>query len=48
MQTLAAEVKTYQQTRIQRLKLQQTTGFAAELLAQGHAPKSKATKGFGK
>ncbi len=45
---LAAEVKTYQQTRIQRLKLQQTTGFAAELLAQGHAPKSKATKGFGK
>jgi hypothetical protein len=45
---LASEVKAYQAKRIQRLKLQDRIGFAAELLGQRTAPKRKKRgSGFG-
>lgn len=45
---LAAEVQTYQQTRIRGLKLQDQRGFAAELLRRKSATQRKSSKGFGK
>jgi hypothetical protein len=44
---LAAEVEAYQRNRIQRLKLQEQKGFAAELLASQSTVKRKPSKGFG-
>jgi hypothetical protein len=44
---LAGEVEMYQRTRVQRLKLQDQTGYVAELLAQTTLPKRKPRKGFG-
>lgn len=45
---LASEVKSYQRRRIQRLKLQEQGGFAAELLTQRTQTRKKGKKGFGK
>jgi len=46
---LAAEVEAYQRQRVRRLRLQDSRGFAAELLA-GRSPQGKkktGRKGFG-
>ncbi len=45
---LTAEVQTYQQNRLQRLKVQEQTGFAAELKTTKVAAKRSTQKGFGK
>lgn len=46
---LAAEVQAYQQKRLRGLKLQNQSGFAAELLSRlPTVTKKKRTKGFGK
>jgi hypothetical protein len=45
---LVEEVTAYQQQRIQRLKLQDKKGFAAEFLSQQTSSNRKPSKGFGK
>lgn len=44
---LATEVKDYQRQRIRRLRLQDQSGFAAELLSQQEGLKRKRRRGFG-
>jgi hypothetical protein len=45
---LAEEVIAYQKRRIQRLKLQERGGFAADLLGNTPQPKRRRSNGFGK
>jgi hypothetical protein len=45
---LTAEVQAYQQNRLQRLKVQAQTGFAASVKPSKTAAKRSTSKGFGK
>ncbi len=45
---LAEEVQTYQQERLQKLKLQEQRGFAGEVLAKVSGEKRSSSKGFGR